>query len=53
MSCTAQPVFQVNVNQQPKYLCGRCIAEHSNDLTVEIQSEHPVVGETCQCVECE
>jgi hypothetical protein len=52
MSCTVQPVFEVKVNQKLTYLCGKCIVEYSKDFIVEIPSDHPVAGKTCECVKC-
>lgn len=49
--CTTQPVFQVTVNNQLTYLCGKCIAEHSSHTIVRVNNT-PVVGQTCQCTKC-
>ncbi|MFV5685544.1 hypothetical protein ACM55I_08850 [Flavobacterium sp. GB2R13] len=51
--CTTQPVFQVSVNEQVTYLCGKCLAEHYIDSEVRILNDNHVVGETCQCIVCE
>lgn len=51
--CTTQPVFQVALNDQTTYLCGKCIEENSRNSTVTLQNDNPVVGETCQCDICE
>lgn len=50
--CTTQPVFQVTVNNQLTYLCGKCIADHSFHSTVKVQGDKPIVGKTCQCSKC-
>ncbi len=51
--CTAQPVFQVNVNNLEIHLCIKCLAEHHNTSQVRILNNNPVRGENCQCIVCE
>lgn len=49
--CTAQPVFQVTVNNQLTYLCGKCIAENSIHYVVEVNHNN-IIEQTCQCSIC-
>ena len=52
MSCTAQPVFRVNLNGYMTFLCSKCIVENSNQNNIQIIDNEAVQGEVCLCNIC-